>query len=70
MTTENKRINMDIGINAGFGAFDMNEYEQHPADSRIYVFVRRSDNCIEPGAAVTGGCFADTAVSADVVPKK
>jgi len=50
---------MNIGINAGFGAFDMHEYEQHPAGSRIYIFVRRSDNCIEPGATIT----------VDVVPK-
>lgn len=60
MTTENKRINMDIGINAGFGAFDMTEYEQHPADFKIDEFVRRSDNCIRLGAAITGY----------VVPKK
>ena len=51
---------MNIGINAGFGAFDMNEYEQHPADFKIDEFVRRSYNCIRLGAAITGY----------VVPKK
>ena len=70
LTTENKRINMNEGINAGVRAFDMNDSQQHLVDSRIFVFVHRNDNYVKPEAVITGGYFTDTTTFGDVVLSK
>ena len=70
LTTENKRINMNEGLNAGVRGFDPTDDEQHLVDSRLYVFVHRNDNYVKPEAVITGGYSTDTTTFGDVVLNK
>ena len=70
LTTENKRINMNDGLNGGVRGFGDDFYNQHLVDSRIYVFVHRNDNYVKPEAVITGGYSTDTTVFGDVVLSK
>ena len=62
LTTENKRINMNDGA-LGFDQTD----GSHLVDSRIYVFVHRSDSYVKPEAVITGGYSTETTIFGDVV---
>ena len=66
LTTENKRINMNEGLNAGVRSYDRSDSGQHLIDSRIYVYVHRNDNYVKPEAVITGGYFTDTTVFGDL----
>ena len=66
LTTENKRINMNEGLNAGVRGFDRADSGQHLIDSRIYVYVHRNDNYVKPEAVITGGYFTDATVFGDL----
>ena len=70
LTTENKRINMNEGLNAGVRGYDRSDNEQHLVDSRIFVFVHRNDNYFKPEAVITGGYFTETTTFGDVVLSK
>ena len=70
LTTENKRINMNEGLNAGVRGYAKDDKGQHLIDSRIYVFVHRNDNYVKPEAVITGGYFTDTTVFGDLVLNK
>jgi len=70
LTTENKRINMNEGLNAGIRGYAKDDKGQHLIDSRIYVFVHRNDNYVKPEAVITGGYFTDTTVFGDLVLNK
>ena len=70
LTTENKRINMNEGLNAGVRGYDRSDNEQHLVDSRIFVFVHRNDNYVKPEAVITGGYFTETTTFGDVVLSK
>lgn len=70
LTTENKRINMNEGLNSGVRGFDPSDDEQHLVDSRVYVFVHRNDNYVKPEAVITGGYSTDTTTFGDVVLNK
>ncbi len=66
LTTENKRINMNEGLNAGVRGYDRSDSGQHLIDSRVYVYVHRNDNYVKPEAVITGGYFTDTTVFGDL----
>lgn len=70
LTTENKRINMNEGLNAGVRGYAKDDKGQHLIDSRIYVFVHRNDNYVKPEAVITGGYFTDTTVFGDLILNK
>ena len=70
LTTENKRINVNDGLNGGVRGFGKDFYNQHFVDSRVYVFVHRNDNYVKPEAVITGGYSTDTTTFGDVVLKK
>ena len=67
LTTENKRININDGLNGGVRGFDKDDIKQHFIDSRIFVFVHRNDNYVKPEAVITGGYSTDTTVFGDMV---
>ena len=70
LTTENKRININDGLNGGVRGFDQNDEYQHLVDSRIYVFVHRNDNYVKPEAVITGGYSTETTIFGDLQLKK
>lgn len=69
LTMDNKRINMNDGLNGGVRGYDENDMYQHLVDSRIFVYVHRNDSYVKPEAVITGGYSTDTTVFGDVVMK-